>query len=88
MNSGMNRDRRNILDLVACGRLTAAEAERLLLAWNEQRELAWVAALCVGMAMLGELGRWIPPAAHWLSLQPLLHQAVWTLQHWMGGKGA
>jgi hypothetical protein len=83
----MDRDRRNILHLVACGRVTAAEAERLLTVWNEQRELAWVAALCVGMALLGELGRWIPPAAHWLGAQALAHRTLWTIQHWTGGKG-
>ena len=82
----MDRDRRTILQLVACGRLTAAEAERLLMTWNEQREIAWVAALCVATAALGELGRWIPPAAHWLGNHAVAHQAVWAIQHWTGGR--
>jgi hypothetical protein len=42
----MNTDRRTILALVAAGRLTAAEAERLLTASSEAQEMLWVVALC------------------------------------------
>jgi hypothetical protein len=51
----MQTDRRTILHLVALGRITPAEAERLLLAWNEGRELSWVFAACVAVAVLTQL---------------------------------
>ncbi|MGA8088401.1 MAG: hypothetical protein WCA10_13925 [Terracidiphilus sp.] len=51
----MNTDRRAILSLVAMGRITAAEAERLLAAWNESRETAWIVGLCLAFACLAQL---------------------------------
>jgi len=51
----MSRDRRTILQLVALGRLSPGEAERLLLAWNEGRETAWVIAGCVALALIAAL---------------------------------
>jgi hypothetical protein len=38
----MNTDRRVILALIAMGRITPAEAERLLAAWDESFETAWI----------------------------------------------
>ncbi len=51
----MNTDRRAILSLVAMGRITAAEAERLLAAWNESRETAWILALSLAFALLAQI---------------------------------
>jgi hypothetical protein len=51
----MSRDRRTILQLVALGRLSPGEAERLLLAWNEGRETAWMIAGCVALALIAAL---------------------------------
>lgn len=51
----MSRDRRTILQLVALGRLSPGEAERLLLAWNEGRETAWLIAGCVALALIAAL---------------------------------
>ncbi len=51
----MNTDRRAILSLVAMGRITVAEAERLLVAWNESRETAWIVGLCLAFACLAQL---------------------------------
>jgi len=67
----MGTERRYLLHLVGLGRLTPAEAERILIAWNEGRETRWILAACVGLAILGELhaGQWLPV---------LLHK-VWTL---------
>ena len=48
----MSTDRRSILQLVALGRVSAGEAERLLLAWNEGRETAWMIAGCVALALI------------------------------------
>jgi len=44
-DTNMQTDRRAILTLVALGRITAAEAERLLLALNAGREGLWVLRL-------------------------------------------
>jgi hypothetical protein len=51
----MNRDRQTILSLVAMGRITAAEAERLLAAWSESRDTAWIVALCLAFACLAQI---------------------------------
>jgi sorbitol-specific phosphotransferase system component IIBC len=42
----MNTDRRTIFALIASGRITAAEAERLLAASSQVHEMLWIAALC------------------------------------------
>ncbi len=41
------RERQVILSLVALGRITPWEAERLLAAWNAGREELWVIGACV-----------------------------------------
>ncbi|HTX75412.1 MAG TPA: hypothetical protein VMD29_04325 [Terracidiphilus sp.] len=46
----MGQERRMILSLVASGRITAGEAERLLAAASEGREWLWIA---VAFAVLG-----------------------------------
>ena len=43
----MRSEKQTILALVAAGRITAGEAERLLRAWNEEFEVVVVCALCV-----------------------------------------
>ena len=48
----MHTDRRTILFLVAVGRITPAEAERLLLAWNEGREILWALGVCMVVTVL------------------------------------
>lgn len=51
----MGKDRRAILQMLALGRLSPGEAERLLLVWNEGRETAWLMAGCVALALIGAL---------------------------------
>lgn len=51
----MNTDRRIILSLIAMGRITAAEAERLLAVSNESRETAWIVGLCLAFACVAQL---------------------------------
>jgi hypothetical protein len=46
----MGQERRMILSLVASGRITAGEAERLLAAASERWEWVWMVAAC---ALLG-----------------------------------
>jgi hypothetical protein len=43
----MGNERRTILGLVAAGRISALEAERLLRAWNDSREELWVITACL-----------------------------------------
>jgi hypothetical protein len=43
----MGNEQRTILGLVAAGRISAMEAERLLRAWNDAREEFWLIAACL-----------------------------------------
>ena len=51
----MNTDRRTILALIAMGRITPAEAERLLAAWDESRETAWILAFSLAVLCMAQL---------------------------------
>lgn len=67
----MNNERRTILALIAVGRITPAQAERLLGTLNETRETAWILTLClayVGLAQL-HLHEWIPGILHFFNTQ-------------------
>jgi hypothetical protein len=48
----MQTDRRTILSLVASGRITSTEAERLLVLSNERTETIWTLAACLVAALL------------------------------------
>jgi|HubBroStandDraft_2_1064218.scaffolds.fasta_scaffold1883680_1 hypothetical protein len=48
----MINERRAILSLVAMGRITAAEAERLILAWQDARDWIWIAIVCAAALAL------------------------------------
>lgn len=89
----MRKDRHAILQLVALGRVTPAEAERLLLLSNESRETAWIFSACLVLAVFGELHAHlqIPFAgseAHSLAAAMLaaLQHASSVIHHWFGGK--
>ncbi|HVU46668.1 MAG TPA: hypothetical protein VHD85_11115 [Terracidiphilus sp.] len=51
----MTADRRTILNLIAIGRITPAEAERLLTVWNHERETLVALIAGVLFAALPEL---------------------------------
>jgi hypothetical protein len=51
----MDNTGRTILQLVAQGRLTPSDAEHLLRAWNERREIAWVMTCAVVIAFASQL---------------------------------
>ena len=51
----MNGERRAILALIAMGRITPSEAERLLAVWNESRETAWILIASIGLGLLGQV---------------------------------
>lgn len=48
----MHTDRRTILSLIAAGRITPADAERLLVLSNERAETIWTLAACIAAALL------------------------------------
>ena len=48
----MRNERRAILALMAAGRVSAVDAERLLRAWNDRFEGYWIAALCVVVCLV------------------------------------
>jgi len=75
----MNTDRRAILSLVATGRITATEAERLLAAWNDSRETAWILALGLAFTLLAQihLHELLPILMHLFNVQiPAVAEAV------------
>lgn len=81
----MNTDRRTILALVATGRITAAEAERLLAASSGAHEMFWIVALCAlgCLAPLhwnGALNATLTAAAH------TLHNLIRFASHTIGGR--
>jgi hypothetical protein len=88
----MENDRRVVLNLVAAGRLTPADAERLLIAWNDWRERLWAIAACAGFALLVQFNpqAWLTGLLHTAhSLLPVsaepVHRAVWLLTHLLRG---
>jgi hypothetical protein len=48
----MSDSRKQILGMVVAGRITPVEAERLLLAWSEERESRWVFGACAAPAVM------------------------------------
>ena len=75
----MNSDRRIILALIAMGRITPVQAERLLAAVNESRETAWILAICLAVACMAQLHLHglLPALMHFFHLQvPALAEAV------------
>ncbi len=75
----MNTDRRVILALIAMGRITPAEAERLLAAWDESRESAWILAISLVMVCLAQLNvhSLVPTLMHFFNaLVPALAEAA------------
>jgi hypothetical protein len=67
----MNTDRRTILALIATGRITPGEAERLLAAWNESRETLWILVFSLAVICLSQLNAhafW-PELMHFLNAQ-------------------
>jgi hypothetical protein len=51
----MSSDRRVILHLLAQGRITPSEAERLFIAGNEGRELMWMLVACISVTVLAQV---------------------------------
>lgn len=77
----MKKDRSAILELVSLGRITPVEAERLLVAWSEERESRWIFGACAAPAVVN--------FAHALWLQVVgmggLHHVAGLMSQFLGG---
>jgi hypothetical protein len=62
----MGNERRAILALVAAGRISAAEAERLVRAWNEPAQWFLAAMVCLVILLAHAHVQAPAAAAHWL----------------------
>ncbi|MGC2618304.1 MAG: hypothetical protein WA414_04630 [Acidobacteriaceae bacterium] len=83
----MPRDRRTILYLVAMGRVTPEQAERLMVAWNDLRETQWIVAGCMVVAVLGVLSGHVGSGQSWFGhgSLPQWHNAISIFKFWWGG---
>ena len=88
----MKSDRRTILALVAMGRITPVQAERLIAVLNESRETAWIFALCLVFTCLAQLHlhELLPGLMHFFNAQiPALagavHHALSPITEFLGG---
>jgi len=77
----MDRDRQAILSLIALGRITPREAERLLAAWNAGREEMWI----IGACAVAALAQWLPSPARLAQMSLPMHHAVAVINYWLGG---
>jgi len=84
----MKDGRRGILAMVAAGRITAGEAERLIVAWNEGREGGWIALAVVAACAIQANWPWAVHLLHSLvgAWPRALHEAVWMVTKGMGGR--
>jgi hypothetical protein len=84
----MNTDRRAILSLVATGRITPLEAERLLALWPDGEDAMARLALCLGFVwlVLSHAGELFKGLEHTLVAHaPATHHALASAAHWFGG---
>jgi hypothetical protein len=74
--------RSTILYLVAVGRMTPAEAERLMMTWSDLRESEWIVAGCMVLAVLGLLH-----GQGWFAHAWGMHaqHAISLFKFWLGG---
>ena len=80
----MNSDRRAILALIAMGRITPGQAERLIAVWNDGRETGWILAACLGFAVLAQsrAHELAPGLMHFVEA---IHRALSPITDLMGG---
>lgn len=82
----MRKERQIILSMIALGRITPREAERLLAVWSLGREEFWVIAACL-VASLTQVAPVLARIVHTLLPEglPGLHHAVMAITFWIGG---
>ncbi len=76
----MTTDRRTILSLIALGRITPREAERLLMVLNEKHEMRWIAASCFALAIATQVHLY----TSMLASPGSLADDVIVVMHWLG----
>lgn len=83
----MPKDRRTILYLVAVGRMTPEQAERLMVAWNDLRETQWIVGGVMMLAVLSALGGHGMSGESWFGHGSLMqwHNAISIFKLWWGG---
>ena len=86
----MSNHQRVLLQLIAIGRISPAEAERLLIAGNEGRGLLWVLCGCMVIAALSQAQTLLPGLLHAAGVvlkegPPLLHRIALLLNQCLGG---
>lgn len=84
----MRNTRRGILSLMAAGRITPSEAERLLAAWNAGREWMWAAFACAALGLaqcVASHGVTLPGHGVWAELPRALHSAISGVVNRLGG---
>ena len=73
-------DRKRVFKLLAMGRISAAEAERLMAAWQASRESSWILFGCVVIALAAQLHAGALPVVehlvHTLRMSGLMHGVV------------
>lgn len=69
----MKERRQKILELVARGRMTPAEAEQQWAAWVEATVSDWMAVVAIGMGSLATLHAWLANPAEAGTLR-VIHQ--------------
>lgn len=81
----MKKERQIILSMVALGRITPRDAERLLAAWSLSRDEIWVIAACVS-ASLAQIVPALARMIHTLLPEglPGLHHAAMAITLWIG----
>lgn len=87
----MQSNSRDLLHLIAIGRLTPAEAERLIVAWNEGRELRFLLTAAVVFAAICQFhpGGLLADSVHTLNAfltdsLATLHAISSTITHLLG----
>ena len=84
----MQSDRRAILALLAARRITAAEAERLLIVWNDRWDSFWLVVFCItALSVQANLQHGLSALLDFthMALPTLtLHHAATTLTHFLG----
>ena len=86
----MRNDRQAIWSLLALGRITPREAERLLAVWNAGREELWVVGACLAGCLAACLAQFEPVVARLAqALLPAsasgLHHAALAITYRIGG---
>jgi len=86
----MNQDRRAIYQLLAQGRISPAQAERLIAAFGAERETAWVVAGCAAIVLFAQLHILAPAVLHIVREMvagglPALHHIVNSIAFLLGG---